>query len=285
MAMKTTSRPSEQQVRNAARIPWTNLRGVLFDWAGTTIDFGSLAPVEVVRGVFLEYGIEVTEAEARQPMGKAKIDHLREVLSMPRVAQLWMQAHGKPCDDSTIVAIYQRFLVMQKSVLAKHSDLIPGAKQLVDFLRTLGIKIGSTTGYTRELMEVVLPIAAAAGYSPDSTVCSDEVAAGRPAPWSNFRAAELIGVFPMNCILIVDDSVAGIQAGKNAGCYSVAVTTTGNPFGLSQKAYEQLDEIDVARRQQQAEAEFYAAGADLVVESVAVLHELWEKAVRVATST
>jgi phosphonoacetaldehyde hydrolase len=166
---------------------------------------------------------------------------------------------------------------MQKSILAKHSDLIPGAKEFVDFLRTQGIKIGSTTGYTRELMEVVLPIAAASGYSPDATVCSDEVAAGRPAPWSNFRAAELLGVYPMDRILIVDDSVAGVQAGKNAGCYSVAVTTTGNPFGLSYEAFQRLDEIDVSRRQQQAEADFYSAGADLVVESVAALHQLWGK--------
>lgn len=270
---------SNLQSDHAARIPWANLRAVLFDWAGTTIDFGSLAPVEVVRGVFREYAIEVTEAEARQPMGKAKIDHLREVLSMPRVAALWIQHYGRPCDEASVMAIYQRFLVMQKSVLAKHADLIPGVRQFVDFLRSRGIKIGSTTGYTRELMDVVLPLAATAGYSPDATVCSDEVAAGRPAPWSNFRAAELIGVYPMNQVLVVDDSIAGVQAGKHAGCYSVGVTTTGNPFGVSFEAFQHLDETDVSRRHQQAEAEFYAAGADLVVESVAILHEQWRQAV------
>lgn len=270
-------RHSELQLRHAAQIPWTTFRAVLFDWAGTTIDHGSIAPVEVVREVFREFGIDVTEAEARQPMGKAKIDHLREVISMPRIAQLWRDLHATEADEQSIRGLYQRFLVLQKAVLAKHVDLIPGVLQFVGYLREQGLKIGSTTGYTRELMEVVLPLVSSAGYAPDATVCSDEVLAGRPAPWSNFRAAELIGVYPMDQILVVDDSIAGVQAGKNAGCYSVAVTLTGNPFGVSLEALSHMDEIDIARRHQVCESEFYAAGADLVVESVAVLHELWAR--------
>jgi len=262
-------------LQKANSIPWFTLRGVLFDWAGTTIDFGSLAPVEVVREVFREYGVEVTETEARQPMGKAKIDHLREVLAMPRIAAQWLQKHGQPSHEQVVQDIYRRFLVMQKSVLAKHSDLIPGIIPFVQFLRSQNVKIGSTTGYTRELMDVVLPLAATAGYSPDATVCSDEVAAGRPAPWSNFRAAEQIGIYPMSNILIVDDSLAGIQAGKNAGCYSVAVTTTGNPFGMDWQSFQRLDQDTIRSLHEKAEAEFYAAGADLVVESISVLHALW----------
>ncbi len=267
---------SELQEARAFALPWNTIRGVLFDWAGTTIDFGSLAPVAVVCEVFREFGIEVTEAEARQPMGKAKIDHLREVMTMPRIAKLWKDRHGGAADEAAIHRIYARFLVMQKAILARHCDLIPGIVPLIQFLREREIGIGSTTGYTRELMEVVLPIAAQAGYAPDATVCSDEVVAGRPAPWSNFRAAELIGVFPMNRILVVDDSIAGIQAGKNAGCYAVAVTTTGNPFGKSYDDFRKMNGAEVTRLHRKSESEFYAVGADLVVPSVSVLHRLWE---------
>lgn len=273
-----TPRSSEAQQKRAAQIPWSTIRGVLFDWAGTTIDHGSLAPVAVVREVFREVGIEVTEAEARQPMGKAKIDHLREVITMPRIAKLWRDAHGSEADDQTVQKIYHRFLVVQKAVLSQHVDLIPGLLEFVAFLRASGIKIGSTTGYTRELMDVVIPIAASAGYQPDATVCSDEVAAGRPAPWSNFRAAELIGIYPMNRIVIVDDSIAGIEAGKHAGCFSVAVTTTGNPLGKSLSELSAMPEEEIRQLHSVAEAEFYAAGADLVVESVSVLHALWNAA-------
>lgn len=270
-------RRSELQLQRAARIPWQSLQGLLLDWAGTMIDHGSLAPVEVVRTVFAEFNIQVTEAEARQPMGKAKIDHLREVLNMPRVAQAWQQTNGQVADETVVQEIYQRFLVLQKAVLAKHAELIPGAVEFVQFARSLDLRIGSTTGYTRELMEVLLPLAASRGYSPDATICSDEVRSGRPAPWSNFRAAELIDVYPMDSILAVDDSIAGIQAAKHAGCYAVAVTTTGNPFGLTVDQLSQLDEAELMRRHQKAELEFYEAGADLVVESVAVLHELWSR--------
>lgn len=266
---------SELQEQRVAVIPWAKIRGVLFDWAGTTIDFGSLAPVEVVRTVFQGFGIDVSEQEARQPMGKAKIDHLREILAMPRIAAMWQEVHSVKADASTLAFLYERFLVLQKSILANHCDLIPGVIELVNYLRKSGIKIGSTTGYTRELMDVVLPIVARAGYQPDAVVCSDEVSAGRPAPWSNFRAAELLGLYPMDNIVIVDDSIAGIEAGKNAGCYSVAVTTTGNSFGKSLIDLQRLDQNDLVRRHQQAEAAFYAAGADLVVESVADLHKLW----------
>lgn len=274
----TTREPriTAAQHDRAALIPWHALRGVLFDWAGTTIDHGSIAPVEVVREVFRESGIDVTEAEARQPMGKAKIDHLREVISMPRIAQLWRSRYGSDPDDQTVQKIYQRFLVVQKAVLSKHAGLIPGVLEFVAFLREHRIKIGSTTGYTRELMEVVLPIAASRGYQPDATVCSDEVAAGRPAPWSNFRAAELIGVYPMNQIVIVDDSIAGIQAGKLAGCFAVAVTTTGNPFGKSLEELSMMSEAEIQELHARSEAEFYEVGADLVVESVSVMHELWK---------
>lgn len=270
-------RMSQSVEQQAARIPWRKIRGFLFDWAGTTIDHGSLAPVEVVRAVFREFSIEVTEAEARQPMGKAKIDHLREVIAMPRIAQLWQQTHGQLADEPTILQIYHRFLVVQKTVLTKYADLIPGVLEFVHDLRAAGVKIGSTTGYTRELMEVILPIAARAGYDPNATVCSDEVTAGRPAPWSNFRAAELIGIYPMSEIVVVDDSIAGIQAGKSAGCYSVAVTTTGNPLGKSLAELSSMPEAEINRLHLQAEAEFYEAGADVVVESVSVVHELWRR--------
>lgn len=276
MSTSTIIGPSESQRKSASRIPWSSLRAVLFDWAGTTVDHGSLAPVEVVREVFREFGVEVTEAEARQPMGKAKIDHLREVLTMPRILNDWNQLHHQMPDEKTIQSIYCRFLELQKSVLAMHADLIPGVTGFVDFLRQRGIKIGSTTGYTRELMEVLLPLAASAGYSPDVTICSDEVAAGRPAPWSNFRAAEQLGVYPMQHILVVDDSIAGIQAAKNAGCFAVAVTTTGNPLGKSLDALRQMEPDEVSRLHQEAESEFALHGADLVVESIEVLHQLWD---------
>lgn len=246
----------------------TRIRAILFDWAGTTIDHGSRAPTSVFVEIFRARGIEITAAEARGPMGTAKRDHIAAVMALPRIAAAWSAAHGTPPTDADVESLYQQFLPLQKSVLAAHVDLIPGVLELVEHCQTHGIRIGSTTGYTRELMDVVQPLAAEAGYSPAVVICSDEVSAGRPAPWSNFHAAERLGVFPVSEILVVDDTVAGIRAGRNAGMRTVGVTRTGNGLGLSQEEVEALPAEVLAAKLAEVEAEFLEAGADFCLGGV-----------------
>ena len=142
-----------------------SLRAVLFDWAGTTIDYGSRAPVEVFREVFHQVGVQVSEPEARGPMGQAKVDHIRAMLSVPRISQAWTEKFCRPPCDDDVTELYERFLPLQRKVLSEHSDVIPGIPQTVDAMRKLGIRIGSTTGYTRALMDVVEPLAAEQGYA------------------------------------------------------------------------------------------------------------------------
>ncbi|EHG8745147.1 phosphonoacetaldehyde hydrolase [Enterococcus faecium] len=49
------------------------IKTVIFDWAGTTVDFGCMAPVHAFRNAFLEKGIQLTDKEIREPMGKLKM--------------------------------------------------------------------------------------------------------------------------------------------------------------------------------------------------------------------
>lgn len=249
----------------------TKIRAVLFDWAGTTIDYGSRAPTSVFVETFRREGVQITEAEARGPMGMAKRDHIATVLNMPRVSQAWMAKHARPATDADVERLYLDFLPLQKAVLAQHCDVIPGVVAAVEQLRRRGIRIGSTTGYTRELMDVVEPIAAANGYKPDVTICSDEVAAGRPAPWSNFRAAERLGVYPINQIVVVDDTPAGIEAGRHAGMFTIGVMMSGNALGLDRASAEALSADDLERRLSQIAASFKAAGAHACLRSAADL--------------
>jgi phosphonoacetaldehyde hydrolase len=247
------------------------IRAVLFDWAGTTIDYGSRAPTSVFVETFRREGVQITEAEARGPMGMAKRDHIATVVKMSRVAEAWVAKHGRPASDADVERLYLDFLPLQKAVLAQHCDVIPGVVEAVAELRRHGIRIGSTTGYTRELMDVVEPIAAANGYKPDVTICSDEVAAGRPAPWSNFRAAEKLGVYPMSRVVVVDDTPAGIEAGRHAGMFTIGVTMSGNALGLDRASAEALPAEELARRLKQIESDFVAAGANACLRSSADL--------------
>lgn len=249
-------------------------QAVLFDWAGTTVDYGSLAPTTVFLEIFRRRGVEITVAEARGPMGRGKHEHIATVAALPRVRAAWASVHGSEPSASDIQAMYNEFLPLQKETLARGSDVIVGVAEAVSACRQMGLKIGSTTGYTRELMEVVVPLAARGGYQPEVTVCSDDVPAGRPAPWMNFRAAEALGVYPMHRILVVDDTPVGIAAGKNAGCVTVAVSQTGNALGLSEAEANALPAAELATRLAKIERDFVAAGADHVIPSVAKLPEL-----------
>lgn len=247
----------------------TDIQAVLFDWAGTTVDFGSRAPAAVFVEVFRRRGIEITLSEARGPMGRAKHEHIRIVASLPRVAEQWKRLYGTVPSDADAYTMYEEFLPLQKDVLLQGSDVIPGVVEAVRRLREHGIRIGSTTGYTRELMDVVIPVAAEQGYQPDVTVCSDEVPRGRPAPWMNLRAAEQLGIYPLDRILVVDDTPVGIEAGKNAGMKTAGVTLTGNSTGLSEVELSQLSSAEQEHRHQTIAEMFRAAGADMVVRSVA----------------
>ena len=244
------------------------IKAVLFDWAGTTVDFGSRAPTQVFIEVFKRRGIQITEQEARGPMGRAKREHISLVAKLERVSGLWKQVHGHPPTDADVDAMYSEFLPLQKQILADNSDVITGVAEAIHSLRSNGIRIGSSTGYTRELMDVVVPIAASQCYSPDVVVCSDEVPAGRPAPWSNLKAAQLLDVYPMNAVMVVDDTPVGIEAGLNAGMITVAISLTGNALGLSEEDVQRLPPGELESRLQSIESAFMASGAHFVVRSV-----------------
>jgi phosphonoacetaldehyde hydrolase len=251
-----------------------SIRAVIFDWAGTTVDHGSLAPALAFVEVFRRKGIEISMDESRFPMGKSKREHIITIAALPRVAELWLDRFGAMPTDADIALMYESFIPVQKELLVSHSEVIPGVPQAIRELRRRGIKIGSSTGYSRELMQIVTPLAERGGYSPDIVICSDDVSAGRPAPWLNFAAAEMLGVYPMNSILVVDDTPIGIEAGKNSGAITVAVTRTGNALGLSLPETEALTEIELGWRLKKISQDFFDAGADFVVESAADIPQL-----------
>lgn len=251
------------------------IKAMILDWAGTTVDHGSLAPTQVFLEIFRRRGLEITIAEAREPMGRAKRDHIAMVAGFPRVAALWQAKYGQLPGDADIDAMYRDFLPLQKTTLASAgSEVIRGIPEAVAKLRDWGIKIGSTTGYTRELMHVVAPLAAKGGYWPEVTICSDDVPVGRPAPWMNFLAAQRLNVYPMDSVLVVDDTVVGIEAGRNAGAITVGITQTGNALGLSEAEVAALPPRELRERLATIEAEFLAHGADFTLPSVAAIPEL-----------
>jgi len=251
--------------------PKAGIRAVLFDWAGTTIDHGSRAPVEVFVEVFRRSGIDLSPAEAREPMGKAKREHIQALFALPRIVDAWRARFDRTPTEADVDRLYADFLPLQRDVLARHCDVIDGVPEVVAECRRRGIHIGSSTGYTRALMDVVAPLARAGGFDPEVIICSDDVPGGRPAPWMNFRAAERLDVFPMSDVLVVDDTAPGVEAGRFAGAWTVAVTRTGNSVGLSRDEAAAADASELRARIDAASKLFRSLGAHYVIASVAEL--------------
>ncbi|MCA9188212.1 MAG: phosphonoacetaldehyde hydrolase [Pirellulaceae bacterium] len=245
------------------------LQGVVFDWAGTTVDYGCLAPAVVFIDVFRKQGVEVTVEEAREPMGLHKLDHIRAISHMPSVVRRWQEVHGQAPEDSDVMAMYESFVPQQVAAVAKHTDIIPGTLETVAACRTRGLKIGSTTGYTGPIMDVVKVEAKQRGYEPDATVCATDVAAGRPEPWMCLRNAELLRIYPMEAVVKAGDTIADIQEGLNAGMWTIGFAKSGNEIGLSQSDIARLSADDYQRRLERAYSRMYQAGAHYVVDSIA----------------
>jgi phosphonoacetaldehyde hydrolase len=215
------------------------VRAVILDWAGTTVDFGSLAPVAAFTRLFAEQGIALSAAEARGPMGMEKREHIRQLCHLPAIQD--------------------------------HAQLIPGCRETVVILRERGIRIGANTGYSRDLMEPLMRVAADQGYVPDSAVCATEVPRGRPYPHMSLRNFIELEVETVQACVKVDDTVPGIEEGLNAGMWTVGVAVSGNEVGLSLADWQALPLSEQQRQRDRAYQRLLAGGAHSVIDTVADL--------------
>jgi phosphonoacetaldehyde hydrolase len=264
-------------MRNGTDSESMRLKAVVFDWAGTLIDYGSCAPVSAFVDLFAAEGVPITMDEARAPMGTAKRDHIWSLAAMPRVAERWQQAKGTVVTEVDIDRLYDAFLPLQDEAIRRHSELIPGAADAIRLCRNRGLKIGSSTGYNREGADICAGAAVSQGVVIDAVVSNDDVSAGRPAPWLIFENMRRLNVYPPATVMKVDDTTAGIEAGVNAGCWSIGITRTGNGLGLSLDEDMALSAEQRTERLGAAAAAMLNAGAHFVVESVAELGPVIEQ--------
>lgn len=247
------------------------VRAVVLDWAGTTVDFGCLAPAAVFQRIFQDAGVPVSVDEARAFMGRHKRDHIQAMLETPAIRARWADAHGQAPGEQDVERLFAQFVPQQLAALADNRALIPGTVETVAELRRRGIAIGSTSGYTRQMMDRVTASAAAEGYVPDTVVAVDEVARGRPAPFMAQRVMELLDVWPAAACVKVGDTVSDVEEGLNAGMWTVSLAVSGNEVGLSLTDWQALP---AARRQTLREAaatRLARAGAHEVIDTLADL--------------
>lgn len=252
--------------------PTLRLEAVIFDWAGTLVDFGSLAPTQIFVEAFATFGIEITLAQARGPMGLSKRDHIRTLLEDPAILAQWQQRFGTAPGPRDIDALYERFMPMQIEKVGNYSQPIPGAVETLAWLRAQGLKIGSCSGYPRQVLDVLLPLAAAQGIAPDHVVAGDELpAGGRPGPYMALANVFALEIGDVRACVKVDDTTPGMEEGRNAGMWCVGISLTGNEVGLTQEALGRLPPAEIDSLRQAASQRLRDAGAHVVIDSIADL--------------
>ncbi len=242
---------------------------VIFDWAGTTVDYGCFAPVQAFIDAFKAFGIEPTVEEVRGPMGMLKIDHIRTMLKGERIAGLWREKYGKDWTEEDVHAVYELSEKKIFEILPNFADPKPYVVETVEKLREMGLKIGSTTGYTDDMMAIVVPKAAENGYAPDCWFSPNSTGnTGRPYPYMIFRNMEELKLSDVRKVIKVGDTVSDIKEGKQAGMESVGVLEGSSVLGLSQKEYEALSDAEKEEKLKEAEKTFMEAGADYVIRDI-----------------
>jgi len=245
------------------------LKAVLLDWAGTTMDYGCMAPAVVFQEVYKRQGVEITMEEAREPMGAHKRVHIRQISKNENVAERWQKKHGRKPTEQDVDAMFKDFIPLQLACLADYADLIPGTIEAVAEFRTRELKIGSTTGYTGEMMDLLQSEATQRGYTPDATVCATMVPAGRPHPYMCLQNAILLQTYPLEAMVKVGDTLPDIEEGLNAGMWTIGLAKTGNEMGLTE---EQIDALEPELREaklSRAYKRMQQTGAHYVVDSIA----------------
>ena len=251
------------------------IEAVVFDWAGTTIDYGCFAPVQAFMGIFQQYGIEVTMEETRKPMGMLKWDHIKTMLGMPAIQKQWKDRYGRESNDQDVDEMHERFSEKLMSILDQFVDIKPYVLETMQELRDMGIKIGSTTGYTDCMMSIVVPQAKRVGYAPDFWITPDSVGScGRPYPYMIFENMKALNIKDVHHVIKVGDTISDMKEGRCAGVLTVGILEGSSLMALTQEEYETLPEEEKKAQCERVRKEYLDAGADYVIQTMKELPAL-----------
>eukprot|EP01133_Synstelium_polycarpum_P014571 gene14571-17225_t len=247
------------------------LEAVVLDWAGTIVDFGSFAPTSVFLAAFQEIGVPITIEEARAPMGRGKWDHIKMILENEEVAKRYSDRMGHVPVDGDVDALYERFMPLQLETISKYSDPIEGAVEALSYMRSVGMAIGSCSGYPQCVMDVLVMEAKKKGIQVDHVVASDSVAHGRPLPAQALANVIALGVQDVQACVKVDDTVPGILEGRRAGMWTVALLLSGNFLGMDYPSFMALDKDQKDKERERIAKEFNQSSPHYMIDTIADL--------------
>ncbi|EDP62847.1 phosphonoacetaldehyde hydrolase [alpha proteobacterium BAL199] len=247
------------------------IRLVVLDWAGTTMDFGCMAPAVVFCEVFAEEGVPISIEEARIPMGAHKKVHIGLITEIPSVRRRWVETKGSEPTEADVTRMFERFVPLQEACLSDYSTLIPGTLEVIAQCRQRGYKIGSTSGYLPGMLAINQADATKQGYTPDATFGAGDVPRGRPFGHMVLRNIVALDIPCVQSVVKIDDTLTGIEEGLNAGGWAIGLAISGNEVGLQYDEWMALPEATKQKHRDRIYPSMYQRGAHYVVDSIADL--------------
>ena len=254
------------------------VQAVILDWSGTTADAYVVAPAVVFVEVFKRQKVEISMLEARGPMGLRKDLHIKALTEVDEIKERWKKIHGKYPEQSDVDRMFADFVPLQLDCLRKYTTLLPGVAEVTQRLQKQGIKIGSTTGFVRSMVDILEEDAAKQGYKPDASVAGDEVTNGaRPSPHMVYKNLDMLNITPIQSVVKVDDTASGVGEAVNAGCWGIGVTRYSNYMDVdTPEDGKKLSEDEIKKRVAKTKDILEKAGAHYILESIADIEPVIE---------
>lgn len=206
--MKTLAGAAAVPVIGAARGSVPALRLVVLDLGGTIIEDRGDLP-EALRSAMAHHGVTVSLAEINQWRGASKREIVRHFVKEEKLGDEIYREF-----TANLIQIYQGV------------PPIAGVEAAFRALRDGGLLLAANTGFDRPIMNSIFQRLGWEKYFA-ATVCSDDVAQGRPSPFLIFHAMETARVNNVAEVAVVGDTPLDLQAGTNAGARAVIGVLSG----------------------------------------------------------
>jgi beta-phosphoglucomutase family hydrolase len=194
------------------------VKAVIWDMDGVivnTLDFHW----EATRDFFREHGVETTKEEFLPTFGVRFEEVIRD----------WLP--GEHSSDELAQMVEHKEGLFRK-IAKGHIRSLPGAIKLIKSLRNEGFRLAIGSSTVRANIELVLSELGVKDCF-DEIVSAEDVEKGKPDPSMFLDAARRLGALPSKCV-VIEDSVAGVEAAKAGGMKCVAVTNTRTGEDLHQ---------------------------------------------------
>lgn len=189
---------------------------VAFDMAGTTVEEGG-AVYRALHDAVVAHGSTATTEDVARWMGADK-----------RTAIAALLRGGAGGVDE----LEETFTDFGRLLRRAYDDVppvaMPGVEDAFALLRDSGTQVALTTGFSRDVVDMLLERLGWHDGVVDTVVCTDDVPAGRPAPYMIHTAMQRTGVTAVAGVAAVGDTILDLEAGTNAGAGVVAGVLTGS---------------------------------------------------------